>query len=233
MRIVVEQIGASGDSSGASGFSTSTDSLTSGDAELDALISRAEFLSGFGAAIVGVIEGFNAVKTSALDFAQKIESFAPNIQIANVQRDITMMRSFQSADRMAGKDIGELIKAQANSDAAMVRIESVLNKYGAKIVTPLEELRSFILDEIASRLLWLDQFADENNLIDKGKRIFAPTLTVVDQIVNLIRGNKEEEELKRKAEQVNRGFGAIFKVREANAIPIPSNRPGGPFRVGV
>jgi len=233
MRIVVEQVGSSTDSSGSSG-GFSTDTFSSSSSGLSEEVSRLEMLNGLGAAITGVIEGFNRVKTSALDFAQKIEQFAPNIQVANAQRDITMMGAMQNADRVAGADIGRLIQAQANSDASMLRMEAIVNKYGARLVTPIEELRTWSLERVEATLVALDK-AIENNpiatetLID----IFAPAWGAFDAINKYLNADKKAEELKRKAEQAQNGIGSIFRFMPTNEAPLPGNRAGGPFRVGV
>jgi len=231
MRIIVEQVGSSSEGGGSSTFSSATDTFSSETADQLAML---ETVNGFNAAVAGVIQGFEMIKSSALDFAQKIESVAPNIQVANAQRDITMMRSFQQADQVAGRDIGELIKAQANSDAAMVRIESVLNKYGARIATPIEEIRAWLLDEVGTLLLKFDTFVTNNgDLVDIGVKVIAPAFGALEKLNEFLNGNKEAEELRRRAQQAQNGIGAIFRTMPVNNVPLPAARNGVPFRVGV
>lgn len=248
MRIVVEQVGSSTDaSSGLSGTSTSPDVAASADNEEEgtdglsmfdaALMAVAPELLVFKGAIEKGFEAFDKLKTHVLDFAQKIEQFAPSIQVANAQRDVTMQQAMMQADIRAGDEIGELIKVQAQADANLIRIDATLNKQLAKVVRPLEEIRNWLLDKAADLLESMDEKAVGNlSYLDMLTTAFAPIPMLLHQINEITKDGKlaEEQRARMAASTAGGNLANFFKPRTVPLDPeMPVDKSGGAFGVGI
>ena len=247
MRIVVEQLETGPSSSLADSFRNDATNENKDDkgaisTAVDSALMAAN--PALGAMKVGLdlaVETFDKLKTSALDFAQRIESVGANIQAANAQRDVRMTQAMVQADQTAGPALGELIKAQAESDAQLMRIDATLNKWGATLTKPFEELRAGVLELLADGLEAVDRVGTDvvQATVDSG-------LYFADRLSGMSEEQARQRELERERDRLQEeadkyssdaaasifGLRAFQDMKPEEGILRPK-RDAVPFNVGL
>ena len=248
MRIVVEQVSpasldtnipASGNTDSRVDVEAQTDNGAGNLA--DSSVQAATKLSRFTAAIEFTRDALGQLETKALDFAQKLEGIGPQVSAASALRDVRMQQSLLEADKIAGKELAALIEATSRQDAAWNKIDATMNKWGAIILQPIEDIKAYLLEKLAEALEKASQITLTAAEHAQAQMVYlAELIKTGDEAKAAAAKWQFEQNLleKKKGDLKASALNEIFKVIAPNPLPEvrdPNFRgvPINPMRIGV
>ena len=248
MRIVVEQaspasldtnIPASGNTDSRVDVETQSDNGAGNLADSAAQASTR--LSRFTAAIEFTRDALGQLETKALDFAQKLEGIGPQVSAASALRDVRMQQSLLEADNIAGEDLARLIDATSRQDAAWNKIDATINKWGAVILQPIEDLKAYVLEKLAEAVQKANEIAERAREEAQAQAVYLLELmkTGDEAKAAAAKWQFEQNLLEKKKDGLkSSALNEIFKIVDPPALPNirdPQFRgvPMNPERIGV
>lgn len=248
MRIVVEQVSpasldtnipASGNTDSRVDVAAQSDNGAGNLADSSA--QAATKLGRFVSAIEFTREALGQLETKALDFAQKLEGIGPQVSSASAMRDVRMQQSLLEADKIAGKELAALIEATSRQDAAWNKIDATMNKWGAIILQPIEDIKAYLLEKLAEAIQKANEIAERAREEAQAQAVYLLELMKTGDEAKAAAAKRQFEQnlLEKKKEGLkSSALNEIFKVVDPPALPNirdPQFRgvPMNPERIGV